>query len=97
MCPSFCLPFHVLPGAFQRTELVKAENEDRLVDLESEDLRLNERERTSVDLDKTLAGLAVCDCGRSLLLAEALHALGGRGHFGGCESTVSVKAGRLWS
>ena len=85
------------PGAFQRTELVKTENEDWLVDLESEDLRLNERKRASVDLDETLSLLAVCDCGRGLLLAEALYALCSRGHIGGCESTRGVNTGRSWS
>jgi len=41
----------------RRTELVGTENEDRLVDLESEKSRLNERKRLSVDLDQTLARL----------------------------------------
>ena len=65
-----------------RTKLVKAEDEDRLVDLESQDLRLDERQRLAVDLDEALAGLAVGDGGGSPLLAEALHALGGRRHVG---------------
>jgi len=59
----------------RRTELVETEDKDWLVDLESEDLWLNERKRASVDLDKTLASLAVGDSSRSLLLAEALHTL----------------------
>lgn len=61
-----------------RTELIEAENEDGLVDLEPEDLRLDEVERSAVDLDETLALLAVGNCSGSLLLAEALNALGGR-------------------
>jgi hypothetical protein len=40
-----------------RTELVSAEDQDGLVDLESQDLGLDEGERLSVNLDKTLAGL----------------------------------------
>jgi hypothetical protein len=39
-------------------ELVEAENEEGLVDLEAEDLGLNKVERAAVDLDQTLAGLA---------------------------------------
>lgn len=65
-----------LPPFERRTELVETEDKDWLVDLEAEDLWLNERERASVDLDEALAGLAVGDGGRGLLLAEALHALG---------------------
>lgn len=57
----------------KRTELVKAEDEHRLVDLEAEDLRLDERERLAVDLDEALALLAVGDSGGGLLLAEALN------------------------
>lgn len=63
----------------ERTELVEAEDQERLVDLEAQDGRLNERERLAVDLDKTLSGLAVGDGSRGLLLAEALDALRG-GH-----------------
>ena len=66
-----------------RTELVKAEDKDRLVDLESQDLGLDERERLAVDLDEALAGLAVGDSGGGSLLAEALNGLGGRRHVGG--------------
>ena len=91
-----------------RTELVEAEDEDGLVDLEAEDLGLDKGKGLSVDLDKTLTGLcgassvrcavvfsrvrccararggcgaylAVGDSGGRLLLAEALHGLGG--HF----------------
>ena len=65
-----------------RTELVEAENEDGLVDLESQDLGLDKGKRLSVDLDETLALLAVGNCGGSLLLAEALDALNSR--HGGC-------------
>jgi hypothetical protein len=40
-----------------RTELVNTEDQDRLVDLESQDLGLDQGKRLSVDLDKTLSGL----------------------------------------
>jgi hypothetical protein len=96
-------------GVGVRTELVEAEDEDGLVDLEAEDLGLDKGKGLSVDLDKTLTGLcdassvrcavvfacaqqccararggcgaylAVGDSGGGLLLAEALHGLGG--HF----------------
>lgn len=85
---SLCRPIQLFSAAaaaarrIKRTELVKAEDEDGLVDLESQDLRLNKAEGLAVDLDEALASLAVCDGGRSLLLAEALHALGGRRHDG---------------
>jgi hypothetical protein len=42
-----------------RTELVDAEDEDGLVDLESQDLGLDEGEGLSVNLDKTLSGLEI--------------------------------------
>jgi len=38
-------------------ELVEADDEEGLVDLEAEDLRLNELQRTAVDLDEALASL----------------------------------------
>jgi hypothetical protein len=40
--------------AEEHTELVEAEDEQRLVDLEAQDLRLDEGQRLSVDLDQTL-------------------------------------------
>lgn len=40
-----------------RTELVNAEDQDGLVDLESQDLGLDQGKRLSVDLDQTLTGL----------------------------------------
>lgn len=40
-----------------RTELVNTEDQDRLVDLESQDLGLDQGKRLSVDLDETLSGL----------------------------------------
>jgi hypothetical protein len=43
--------------AFVRTELVNAEDQDGLVDLESQDLGLDQGKRLSVDLDQTLSGL----------------------------------------
>lgn len=67
------------------TELVESEDEDRLVDLESQNLRLNERQRLAVDLDEALAGLAVGDSGGGSLLAEALDGLGGGRHDGRCD------------
>jgi hypothetical protein len=39
------------------TEFVETEDEERLVDLESEDLWLNESERLSVNLDEAFASL----------------------------------------
>ena len=50
--------------------------EGRVAYLEAQDLRLDQREGLAVDLDEALAGSAVRDSGRGLLLAEALHALG---------------------
>lgn len=86
------LGFQILPGTptsstlrlypvatarVRHTELVKTEDEDGLVDLEAQDLRLDKRQGLAVDLDQALAGLAVGDGGGRLLLAEALDALGG--------------------
>jgi hypothetical protein len=51
------LPLFVLWRGGVRTELVNTEDQDRLVDLESQDLGLNQGKRLSVDLDKTLSGL----------------------------------------
>jgi len=65
------------------SELVNTEDQDGLVNLESQDLGLDLGKRLSVNLDETLSGLAVGDSSRGLLLAEALHALGGH-------------VGRLW-
>lgn len=44
-------------GAGLRTELVEAEDQDGLVDLEAKDLGLDKGKRLSVDLDETLTGL----------------------------------------
>lgn len=49
-----------------RTELVNAEDQDRLVDLESQDLGLDQRKRLSVDLDETLSGLYIIVSVRSV-------------------------------
>lgn len=88
---SIALP--VFPGGrWSHTELVEAEDEDRLVDLESKDLRLDERDGLAVDLDEALALLAVGDSGGGLLLAEALDALGGRHGGDGC---VELSKSRL--
>lgn len=54
-------------------ELVKANNEQGLVNLEAEDLRLDKGDRDTVDLEETLAGLNVGNGGGSLLLAEGLN------------------------
>lgn len=63
-------------------ELVSADDQEGLVDLEAQDLRLDQREGLAVDLDEALALLAVGDSGGRLLLAEALHTRGGRSHGG---------------
>jgi len=57
------------------SEFVKPNNQERLVDLESEDFWLDEGERFAIDFDEAFAFLAMGDCGCSFLLAEALHAL----------------------
>lgn len=57
-------------------ELFKSNDEEGLVDLESEDIWLHEGKGRPVDLDETTAGLAVGYGGGRLLLAEALNALG---------------------
>lgn len=46
-------------GVSARTELVEAEDQDRLVDLEAEQLGLHEAERLSVDLNEALASLDI--------------------------------------
>jgi hypothetical protein len=52
---------YISNGECLRTEFVKAEDENRFVDLETEDFRLDEGERLSIDLDEALSCLAVCD------------------------------------
>ena len=42
-----------------RTELVNTQDQDGLVDLESQDLGLDEGKRLSVNLDETLSGLNI--------------------------------------
>jgi hypothetical protein len=42
-----------------RTELVKTEDQDGLVDLEAKDLGLDKGKRLSVDLDETLTSLYI--------------------------------------
>jgi hypothetical protein len=54
--PSFCML------GLCRTKLVSAENQDRLVDLESEEGGLDEGKRSPVDLDETIALLLVRFC-----------------------------------
>lgn len=58
-----------------RTELVRSKDQDRLVDLVTEDLGFDERKRLSVDLDETAALLAERDGGGSSFLAAVLLAL----------------------
>jgi hypothetical protein len=48
---------HPLPVLGVRTELVKTEDEDGLVDLEAKDLGLDQGKRLSVDLDEALTSL----------------------------------------
>ena len=45
-----------------RTELVKTEDEDWLIDLESKDFGLDESERLAVHFDKTLSSLYSSSC-----------------------------------
>jgi len=54
---------------------VATEEEDGLEGLEAEDLRLDELDWTAIDLDEAAAALAVGDCHRRLLTAEALDLL----------------------
>jgi hypothetical protein len=53
------LPLLWVWGARVRTELVNAEDEDGLVDLESQNLGLDKGKRLSVNLDETLSGLYI--------------------------------------
>lgn len=59
----------------QVLELVAADQENGLVDLESHALGFNEVESLSVDSDVAGAVGAVGDCGGVLLSAESLHGL----------------------
>ena len=56
-------------------ETVSSQEEDWLVGLESEDLRLHQLDWATVDLDQTTAALAVGHCHRRLLAPEALYRL----------------------
>lgn len=58
-------------------ELVESDHEEGLIDLEAQNLGLDQAKGTAVDLDQTVASLAVGDGSSRLLLAEALDALGG--------------------
>lgn len=53
-------------------KLVETNNEERLVDLESEGLGLDKADGRAVKFEETFAGLDVGDSGSSLLLAESL-------------------------
>lgn len=53
-------------------ELVQANQSKRLVNLESQDFRLNQGDGGAVHLDQTLTGLDVRDGGSGLLLSESL-------------------------
>ena len=61
-------------------ELLDADNKQRLVNLESENLRLNKGDGGAVDLQKTFALFNVGNSGGRLLLTERLDA-GDGGHF----------------
>jgi hypothetical protein len=61
-------------------ELVRADAEDGLVDLELQDIGLNELNGGSVKADKTLAGLAVSNGSGGFLAAVALNTLRVGGH-----------------
>jgi hypothetical protein len=79
-----------------RTELVKAKDQDGLVDLEPEDLGLNELEGLSVNLDETLSGLAVGDsCTALAHIQQQKYLSGGRCELRGWTSRMSgVRTGR---
>ncbi|KAM1301386.1 hypothetical protein EV1_012510 [Malus domestica] len=67
-------------------EALSSEQQDRLVGLESEDLRLHELDWAAVDLDQAASALAVGHCHRRLLPPEALYGLdcwGRHGWFSG--------------
>lgn len=53
-------------------KLVQANQSKRLVNLESQDFRLNQSDGRAIHLDQTLAGLDVGDGGSGLLLSESL-------------------------
>lgn len=57
-------------GSGVRTELVKTEDQDGLVDLEAQDLGLDKGKRLSVDLDETLTSL-LHDCYYIVSIARA--------------------------
>lgn len=61
-------------------EAVAAEEEDRLEDLEAEDLRLYQLDRTAIDLDQTTAALAVGHRDGGLLAPKALDGIDSGGH-----------------
>lgn len=61
----------------QVSVFVKANGKEWLVDLETENLWLNKGNGDTVQLDKTLTFLNICDSSGSLLLAESLHARNG--------------------
>jgi len=56
-------------------ELVETNDEERFIDLESEDFRLGKRQRLSVHFNKALSLLTMGHGSGCLLLAEALHTL----------------------
>merc|ERR1719420_674347 len=62
-------------------EALLAEEEDRLVHLHLQHLRLDELKRAAVDAHEAVAGLAQRDCHRRLLPAVGLHTLGLRKRF----------------
>lgn len=54
-------------------ELVQTNQDQWFVDLESQDLWLNQSDWRTVDLNQTLTGLDVGNCGSRLLLTESLN------------------------
>lgn len=54
-------------------EFVESEDEDWLVDLQTQDLWLKEGDGGSIDLDETLSSLAEGDCRGGLLFTETLN------------------------
>lgn len=59
-------------------ELVQSYQQQRLVNLESDNLRLDQRDGGTVDLDQALSGLDVSHSGGGLLLTKGLDARGSR-------------------
>jgi len=74
-------------------ESIETDDQERLIDLKTEDLGLDEVEGGAVDLDESATLLAVSDSGCRLLLAEALNRLSWSSHRE--NSFVTVRGGVL--